>query len=61
LAGGQDQLKGKIIRITHMGDQSPFDLMVALSALEMGLNKFGIKVPLGEGLKAAEEVLEKYL
>ncbi|MGC9109451.1 MAG: pyridoxal-phosphate-dependent aminotransferase family protein [Caldimicrobium sp.] len=61
LAGGQDQLKGKIIRITHMGDQSPFDLMVAISALEMGLNKFGIKVPLGEGLKAAEEALEKYL
>ncbi|MEZ0344381.1 MAG: alanine--glyoxylate aminotransferase family protein [Caldimicrobium sp.] len=60
-AGGQGELKGKIFRITHMGDQSPFDLMVALSALEMGLKKFGIRVLLGEGLKAAEEVLEKYL
>lgn len=56
-AGGQDKLKGKIIRITHMGDQSPFDLMIAFSALEMGLNYFGIKVPLGESLKAIEEKL----
>lgn len=59
-AGGQDQLKGKIIRITHMGDQSPFDLMVALSALEMGLNLFGIKVPLGASLRSAEETLIEY-
>ncbi len=60
-AGGQDKLKGKIFRITHMGDQSPFDLMVALSALEMGLVKFGVKIPLGEGIKRAEEVLINYL
>jgi len=60
-AGGQDQLKGKIFRITHMGDQSPFDLMVALSALEMGLKRFGIEVPLGAGLKAAEEKLYENL
>jgi aspartate aminotransferase-like enzyme len=61
LAGGQDRLKGKIFRITHMGDQSPFDLMIALSALEMGLNKFGIKVPLGTGVKRAEEILLNHL
>lgn len=47
-AGGQDALKGKIIRITHMGDQTPFDLFLAFSALEMGLNHFGIKVPVEE-------------
>ncbi|MFN3406638.1 MAG: pyridoxal-phosphate-dependent aminotransferase family protein [Caldimicrobium sp.] len=56
-AGGQDRLKGKIIRITHMGDQSPFDLLIAFSALEMGLTHFGIKVPLGASLKAIEETL----
>ncbi len=60
-AGGQDKLKGKIFRITHMGDQSPFDLMVALSALEMGLNLFGIKIPLGASLVSAEEILMEYL
>ncbi len=61
LAGGQDRLKGKIIRITHMGDQSPFDLLIALSALEMGFNFFGIKVPLGSAVEAAEKVLFEYL
>jgi len=60
-AGGQDALKGKIIRITHMGDQSPFDLLLAISALEMGLKYFGIKVELGLGVKTAEEELYSYL
>ncbi len=60
-AGGQDTLKGKIVRITHMGDQSPFDLLVALSALELGLKHFGIKVELGLGVKTAEEELYSYL
>jgi len=60
-AGGQDQLKGKILRITHMGDQSPFDLLIAISALEIGLNLFGYKVPLGEGVRAAEEIIFDYV
>ncbi|PMB76437.1 MAG: aminotransferase [Thermodesulfobacterium geofontis] len=60
-AGGQDHLKGKILRITHMGDQSPFDLLIALSALEMGLNLFGYQVSFGKGIKAAEEVLFDYV
>ena len=60
-AGGQEHLKGKIIRITHMGDQSPFDLLIAISALEMGLNLFGYKVDLGKGVKVAEEILHDYI
>jgi len=60
-AGGQDHLKGKILRITHMGNQSPFDLLIALSALEIGLNLFGYKVPFGKGIKSAEEVLLNYI
>ncbi len=60
-AGGQDALKGKIIRITHMGDQSPFDLLIAISALELGLKHFGVKVELGLGVKTAEEELYSYL
>lgn len=60
-AGGQDHLKGKILRITHMGDQSPFELLIAISALEMGLNLFGYPVSLGKGVKSAEEVLFEYI
>jgi len=60
-AGGQDHLKGKILRITHMGNQSIFDLLIALSALEIGLNLFGYKVLLGKGIKSAEEVILNYI
>lgn len=60
-AGGQDQLKGKIIRITHMGDQSPFDLLIAMSALELGLKIMGVEIQLGEGVKAVEKRLYSYL
>ncbi|MCS7198972.1 MAG: alanine--glyoxylate aminotransferase family protein [Caldimicrobium sp.] len=60
-AGGQDHLKGKIIRITHMGDQSPMDLIVAISALEMGLKVFNVDVSIGAGVRRAEEVLLTYL
>ncbi|MCS7149411.1 MAG: alanine--glyoxylate aminotransferase family protein [Caldimicrobium sp.] len=60
-AGGQDQLKGRIIRITHMGDQTAFDLMIAISSLELGLKLFGVDVPLGAGVKRVEEVIFDYL
>lgn len=60
-AGGQDKLKNKIIRITHMGDQSPFELIIALSALEIGLNLFGYPVTYGTALKAAQEILNNYI
>ena len=35
--GGQDELKGKIIRIGHMGYVNDFDIIVAIAALEKGL------------------------
>lgn len=55
-AGGQDQLKGKIVRISTMGYCGPFDVIMALAALEMALAEVGVKVQLGAGVKAAEEV-----
>ncbi|MDN5343099.1 alanine--glyoxylate aminotransferase family protein [Oceanotoga sp. DSM 15011] len=55
-AGGQDTLKGKIIRVAHLGYMSQFDVIVGISALEMALTKFGYDVELGSGVKAAEKV-----
>ncbi len=55
LAGGQDQLKGKIFRIGHVGYYNFFDLVVALSALELSLKELGMDISLGAGLAAAEE------
>ena len=57
LAGGQDQWKGKIVRIAHLGYVDTFDTLVAISALEMALRKFGAPVPLGRGVAAAQEIL----
>jgi aspartate aminotransferase-like enzyme len=60
-AGGQDQLKGKIIRIAHLGYVGAFDIVTALAALEMALAHFGHPVELGRGVGAAEGVLAEGL
>lgn len=57
LAGGQDQWKGKIIRIAHLGYVDTFDTIIAISAIEMALKKFGHPVELGKGVAAAQEIL----
>lgn len=57
IAGGQDHLKGKVVRVSHIGYAGPFDVITAVSALEMALRRFGHNVDLGRGVSAAEEVL----
>lgn len=59
LAGGQAELKGRIVRIATMGYVGPYDVVIALSALEMGLAEAGHEVELGAGVRAAEQVLLK--
>ena len=56
-AGGQDQLKGKIVRIAHLGHMGTFDVITAIAAMELGLTHFGREVGLGRGVGAAEKVL----
>ncbi len=56
-AGGQDQLKGKIVRIAHLGWIGTFDIVTALAALELALHRFGHPVTFGRGVGAAEAVL----
>ncbi len=60
IAGGQSHLKGKIIRIAHLGYMNTFDIIIGLSALEMALKDLGHKVELGKGVKAAEEILNEF-
>jgi len=57
VAGGQGKLKGKILRLAHIGYADSFDVVVGLSALEMALRHFGHDVALGRGPGAAGEVL----
>jgi aspartate aminotransferase-like enzyme len=60
-AGGQDQLKGKIIRLSHLGWVGAFDVVTGLAALELALHHFGAAVTLGAGVGAAEAVLAEGL
>lgn len=41
VAGGQDHLKGKILRVGHMGGYDLFDIIAVCSALEECANAFG--------------------
>ena len=56
IAGGQDQLKGKTIRIAHMGCLDEFDLLTGISCLEKVLKQMGHKFELGAGVAAAQKV-----
>jgi aspartate aminotransferase-like enzyme len=55
VAGGQETLKGKIVRLAHMGYMDQFDLLVGLTALEAGLKKFGVEVQPGKAAQAFTE------
>ena len=59
IAGGQSQLKGKIIRIAHIGYFQPLDIIQAVSTLELVLKGLGYPVKLGAGVKVAEEILSE--
>jgi serine---pyruvate transaminase len=56
IAGGQGQLKGKIARIAHVGYFGGFDIVVALTALEMALRDLGFEAEPGAGAGAAQRV-----
>jgi aspartate aminotransferase-like enzyme len=55
--GGQDKLKGKIIRIGHMGYTDEIDVIGTLAALEMTLAELGFDVEPGRAVTAAQQVL----
>jgi len=61
VAGGQGRAAGKILRVGHMGDVDGFDVLSAVAALEMALADLGIPVKLGEGTRAATEILRDLL
>lgn len=60
IAGGQDQLKGKIFRIAHLGYFDELDILTVLSALEIILKQEGYRnfAP-GASIAAASSILEE--
>jgi aspartate aminotransferase-like enzyme len=56
IAGGQNQLKGKIVRIAHCGYFGAFDILTSLSGIEIVLDQLGHEVEHGTGVGAAQRV-----
>ncbi len=54
LGPGLGKVKGKIFRIGHLGSFNELELLGALAGVEMTLKSFGVNIPLGAGLAAAE-------
>jgi aspartate aminotransferase-like enzyme len=54
IAGGQDHLKGKIVRIAHIGYMSEFDIITAISGLEMTLSDLNFGIRPGAGVASAQ-------
>lgn len=57
IAGAQDPMKGKFFRIAHLGYMGGFDIITALTALEMTLADLGYAFEPGTAVKAAEPIL----
>jgi serine---pyruvate transaminase len=56
IAGGQEHLKGRIARIAHCGYYGAFDVIIALTALEMALRDLGFDAEPGAGAGGAQRV-----
>ena len=54
VAGGQGKLKGKILRIAHLGYYDATDILGLLATLEIVLRRQGHRFDLGAGMAAAE-------
>jgi aspartate aminotransferase-like enzyme len=55
MAGGQDQLKGKIFRVSHLGYYDEADMLSVLFAIESSLREVGHPHIEGAGLAAAQK------
>jgi serine---pyruvate transaminase len=55
LADGQDNLKGKIWRLSHMGYTDSFEVLGALAAIELVLKESGYPVQVGAGVAAFQQ------
>jgi aspartate aminotransferase-like enzyme len=57
--GGQNQLKGKILRIAHTGYFGAFDIITSVAAVEMALADLGAEIETGAGVAAAQRVFQE--
>ena len=60
VAGGQDALKNKAFRISHMGYADPMDTLGLIAAIGYCLEQLGAKVDTQAGMAAAVKVLRNW-
>ena len=60
VAGGQEHLKGKLFRVSHMGYVDPLDTIGLVAAIEYTLAELGVKVEVGKGVAAATAALKDW-
>jgi len=58
VAGGQGEMAGKVFRFAHMGHISPQDVLAGFAALEQALATLNYRLTVGDGVKAAQAVLQ---
>src|SRR5688572_24694898 len=58
VAGGQDELSGRIFRVNHMGHTDVYDALACVAATEHVLRKLGHPVEPGRGVAAAQKAME---
>jgi aspartate aminotransferase-like enzyme len=59
LAGGQGPIKGKVVRIGHIGWFDVFDIATALAGLELALGEAGAEIERGVAVSRALETYER--
>ncbi|TCD47737.1 alanine--glyoxylate aminotransferase family protein [Chlorobium sp. N1] len=55
VAAGQDDYKGKIFRISHLGYYDELDMLTIIGALERALREIGYNFPAGSGVTAVQQ------
>jgi aspartate aminotransferase-like enzyme len=60
IAGGQNELKGKACRISHLGYVEPLETIGMIAAIEYTLADLGVDVEIGQGVAAAVQVLKDW-
>jgi len=59
IAGAQSPHEGEFFRISHLGYVGGFDIIIALTALEMSLTELGFSFEPGKAIAVAEEILKE--
>jgi aspartate aminotransferase-like enzyme len=59
IAGGQGDLKGKIVRFAHCGYYGAFDILTTVAGLEMAFDELGADITFGAGVARAQQVFAR--